>query len=254
MNTERLWIALQPIMDLETRQVSHFEALVRLGGPVVDGMPPHVGMLECAEAEGWIGDVDMRVLEQALAVLERSPLNVAVNLSPTSVESVGKRFLEVIADHQWLATRLVVEITETAPVRDIGRLCEFLSRLKRLGGRVALDDYGNGQGYITDDLVRAVRPDYLKLDGTVLDDGMRSRRKMAGALMLGAQTGAQIIAEFVDSIEKVEFLELMQIRYAQGAHFGMAKPWSKPVVECRQGCEVLRGERCFGCPVLPMYA
>ncbi|MFN7213219.1 MAG: EAL domain-containing protein, partial [Lysobacteraceae bacterium] len=202
----------------------HAEVLLRLVD--VDGaLVSPAGFLPAAERFHLASRIDRWVLG---AVLDRmaalgdgpAPTMLCVNLSG---QSVGDRAFHRHAVERLeaagpaICARLCVEITETAAVTNMADAIVFIERVRGLGVRVALDDFGAGAsswGYL-----KALRVDYLKIDGQfvrdVVDDALDEaavRSFVEVARVLGART----VAEFVDRPEVLARVRQMGVDHAQG--------------------------------------
>lgn len=220
-------IALQPIVDLQCcNQHAHYEALLRISGSTRFGSS-HVELIGAAEREGWIDEVDLIVLCDAVSLLraERTA-TIAVNVSPCTLELAASRVLRFLSTALDVTERLILEITETAPISDLCEVKSFFLAAKDRGCLLALDDFGSDVGYISRELVSVLKPNYLKLDRSVIEHTHGKNIVLPLALDLAHHIDAKIVAEFIDSAEKVEFVRSCGIRYAQGAFFGMPRPSS----------------------------
>lgn len=225
MKTSAVGIALQPIVDLRAQQrPAHYEALLRIERSTRFGSS-HRDLITAAEQEGWIDEVDLAVMCEAVTILRTFPdASLSVNVSPRTIELAGDRVLKFLAACRDVTNRLTIEITETTPIKDCRATMRFIRSAKEQGCRLALDDYGNDSGFISRDLIIEVRPDYLKLDRIATESDYGQKFILPLALDLAHQIGAEIVAEFIDTQEKVELILECGIRYAQGALFGMPKP------------------------------
>lgn len=215
--------AYQPIYDLQRGEVSHYEALARIRGDETDR--GHGPLIELAERHHFIDRVDLTMFELVLDAAAHHEHVIAVNLSPFTVHKALHDVMTLLDAHRHLAHRLILEITETLPVRDVERMRQFIALVHQYGGRVAFDDYGNGKGCFTEDLVLELRPDFLKLDGTVLKRAVffDDTRELELAVAMVRRFSGHLIAEFVDSTAKIEYLRSVGVRYAQGAAYGMPR-------------------------------
>lgn len=213
--------AYQPIIDLQSMALSHFEALARLKTAPQSG--GHGRLIDLAETHGFVHQLDVAMMEHVLADMPTHACSVAVNVSPFTIQNHAHDIIALIRANEPMMERVIIEITETAPVHDIGALRAFMEYVRCAGGRIALDDYGNGKGCFSEDLVRALRPDFLKLDGAVLDRSLffGDTGELALACEMVESFGGKLIAEFVDSEKKIAYLRNTGIRFAQGYYFGM---------------------------------
>lgn len=220
-------IVFQPIVDLESGREAGFEALARFSD--LPERPPNVWIAE-AEAVGMLQDLELALAKAAIDQLETLPPDVylSLNLSPeTAVSERAGRMLEA-AD----PSRIVVELTEHAPVADYDELRDSLSGLRDRGVRLAIDDAGAGFASLRH-IVR-LDPDIIKLDITLTRRIEKDpvRQALAVALVSFAnQVGATVVAEGVETELQLEVLRLTGIRFAQGYLLG--PPGPAPVAGAR---------------------
>jgi EAL domain-containing protein (putative c-di-GMP-specific phosphodiesterase class I) len=208
----------QPIMDLHTHTVAHYEALARIRDDV--GQAGHAGLIRMGEEVGFIDLIDLAMLEQVFEMLTAYPkISIAANLSVATIERSANEVLPLIYRHLDTAARLIVEITETVMIRDIAKLERFVGAARHAGCKVALDDYGSG--HFTVEHIRLLRPEYVKLDGSLVEQLTNGIFTQVDAVKSAiAHYGGEIIAEVVDSEEKLLALVSGGIRYAQGFYIG----------------------------------
>jgi len=144
-----------------------------------------------------------------------------LNLSPGTVVSPGlhRELGDVAVD------RLVLEITEHARVEDYDALDAALAPLRARGLRLAVDDAGAGFASLRH--ILRLAPDVIKVDMTVTRgiDTDRARRALTSALVaFGSETGAEIVAEGIETQAELEALRGLGIRYGQGYLLGRPGP------------------------------
>jgi EAL domain-containing protein (putative c-di-GMP-specific phosphodiesterase class I) len=219
---ELLEPAFQPIAELATGAIEYYEALARIRDDPVDS--GHVTLIELAERHQFIHLLDLAILDQAAEAAAREKQRIAVNFSVITIEARYRQVVARLARLGDACRGMVVEITETAPIHDPQKVALFIAAVREFGCRVALDDYGNtdGHGHFTANLVRFLRPDFLKLDGSILARATSSgdHHALQQAISLAESVDAEVIAEFVDSAEKIELLTLLGVRYGQGWAIG----------------------------------
>lgn len=216
LDADHVDMALQPIVDVSTMVPVGAEALARFPGE--DG--PEAWFAE-ASAVGLRAPLELLAARCALARLADLDEHayLAVNVSPA-----------VACDHRFAQTvlaappqRVVVEITEHAPVGDYGALHEALAPLRRAGVRLAVDDAGSG--FASFRHILALHPDIIKLD-IAITRGVNAdpvRRALAGALVQFAEgLGARIVAEGVETQGELDTLMRLGVDSVQG-HF-LARP------------------------------
>lgn len=221
MDEDRLVLAGQPIVSLDSGEVVGQELLVRLrdreGGLVMPGE-----FLPAAERFGVICDLDRWVISQA-ARLAAQGKAVNVNLSACSLadaelaDLVEKLLTEAHAD-----PRLITfEITETALTEHLELASRFTARMATLGCEFALDDFGTGYGAFT--YLKTLPIKYLKIDIEFvrdLLDNKASRHLVSATVQLARGFGQKTVAEGVEYAETLERLRELEIDYVQGYYLG----------------------------------
>ncbi|MGQ7792513.1 sensor domain-containing phosphodiesterase [Faunimonas sp. B44] len=180
--------------------------------------PPNVWFGEAAEA-GMGVELELAAIRRALAEGTRFPAHLyfTVNASPDTIlagDLAGA--LSGMPLH-----RIVLEITEHAPVEDYAALAGALDPLRAAGMRVAVDDAG--AGYSSLQHILHLRPDIIKLDMALTRDIDRdpARRALASALIaFGSETGCEVIAEGVETAAELAALRSLGVEKAQGYHLG----------------------------------
>jgi EAL domain-containing protein (putative c-di-GMP-specific phosphodiesterase class I) len=219
----------QPIVCLEDGTVSHHEALLRLADDSDGQLVAPGSFLPAAERYGLVRQIDRMVLGEAIylmgAELADRDTPVAVNLSALSVTGEGTlaHIERLLASYEVDPSRLILEVTETAAISDMGRASEFCRGVQRLGCAVALDDFGAGFGSFR--YLKRLPFDYLKIDGDFVRALPRSHKDqlVVQALVRVAQgMGKRTIAEYVGGQETIALLRSYGVDYAQG--FAIGRP------------------------------
>jgi EAL domain-containing protein (putative c-di-GMP-specific phosphodiesterase class I) len=216
LNGRGLSMAFQPIVELKGGRIAGFEALARFGET-----PRHSPEKWFADAEavGLRQELELHAVRTALADLPRLHAGeyVSVNVSP-DVATMQELVDTVL---QAGAPRVVLEITEHAPIADYEGLIEQLRRMREAGARLAIDDVGSGFASMLH--VLTLQPDLIKLDRTLIQEIHLDplRQAMAESMQsFAAKTGGAVVAEGVETQEEFEALRALGIRYAQGYFLG----------------------------------
>jgi EAL domain-containing protein (putative c-di-GMP-specific phosphodiesterase class I) len=216
-----LGVALQPIVDLDSREVVGAEALARFKDADGAPMPTESTFLD-AHALGLGIELELAVIKLALRCEDRLPqgLYLALNVSPVLL---GQGELETIVARGEHERPLVIELTEHQPVEDYAELDEALRRLRGHGVRVAVDDVGSG--FASFRHVTRVNPDILKLDRTLVCgiDEDPVRQSLAAAIVAFARdVGATVVSEGIENQD--ELACLMDLAVGCGQGFYLARP------------------------------
>ena len=226
LNERRIVLAFQPIIAAASGKTVWQEGLMRLHN--ADGtlaFPGHI--LPMAEKAGLIGLIDYRVLELSLAHLRNNPeahLTFNVSMSTLHDPEWPDRLRSALALAPGAAERLMVEITETAAVENLDMTRAAISAMKRMGIRVAMDDFGAGHTSFRN--LRGLGFDVLKIDGAFMQNLSRSpddRLFVRTLIELARHLGIPTVAEWVEDAETASILTGWGVDYLQGHHFGEAK-------------------------------
>jgi EAL domain-containing protein (putative c-di-GMP-specific phosphodiesterase class I)/ActR/RegA family two-component response regulator len=210
----------QPIVNLADGVAVGVEALARFTGP--PERAPNLWFAEAASV-GLRTELELVAVRKALEALPQVPRGnyLAVNVSPTTLTKAAFRKLVAATD----AARLVVEITEHAPIVNYSRIDDALAKLRSLGVRLAIDDAGAGFASLRH--ILRLSPELIKLDVTLIRDIHRDRSKQAlaaGLIAFAEKSGASIIAEGIEQAVEVRALVELGVGYGPGNLFGEPGP------------------------------
>lgn len=229
LDEDRFTLVAQPILDLRSGEVVHYELLLRLIGPEGQLVGPR-SFLPTAERYGLVGEIDAWVVRRAIRTLAEhrdAGLVLEVNLSGSSIgsdlllETIEHELREAGVDPR----ALIFEVTETAAVSNIAQARVFAERLGALGCRFALDDFGAGFGSFI--YLKHLPFDFLKIDGEFVRHlaGSHDDRVIVSSLVQVARgLGKRTIAEYVDAPTTLELLRTLGVDLAQGYAIGRPAP------------------------------
>jgi diguanylate cyclase (GGDEF)-like protein len=236
LKDNRIRLSYQPIIAAGSRKPTHYECLLRMVRP--DGTIMNAGyFVHAAEQMGIVHLVDRFALEKAVGVLERHPhLVLGVNVSGMAASDPAwlQGFIDYVKDHGAVANRLVVELTETASLAQFEENAHFVSQLRELGVKVAIDDFG--AGFTSFRNLQMLHVDVVKIDGSYVKDLSVSPenqvfvRTLTG---LAKNFDMKVVAEWVGSDRDAALLESFGVDYFQGFHFGepeLQPGWDEEVI------------------------
>ncbi|HZY68448.1 MAG TPA: EAL domain-containing protein, partial [Devosia sp.] len=216
----QLRLVYQPQVDLKTGEVTGFEALVRWRHPERGDVSPGE-FVPIAEESGLILQIGEWVLRTACAEAATwaNELTVAVNVSAVQIHApaFAHTLHEILFETGLKPSRLEVEITETALVKDIGRAVTTLRQIKALGVEIAMDDFGTGYSSLAN--LRAFPFSKIKVDQSFIrsvDQNDQSATIVRAVLGLGSGLNVPVVAEGVERFEELEFLKSEICQSAQG--------------------------------------
>ena len=231
LNERRIVMAFEPVVDVVSRERAFYECLVRMeqdDGRVL--LAPDI--VPVAERLGLIRLVDHRVLELVVTELADAPdVRLSLNISPdTTMDPDWWASIEsVMRAHPGVAERLIVEITETVEIQDIDDLRGFVMRLKDLGSRIAIDDFGAGHTSFRN--LRKLGVDIVKIDGAFVQNLAHSsddRAFVQTLIDLARRLKIKTVAEWVQDEESASLLRDWGCDFIQGRLIGLAsadRPW-----------------------------
>ncbi|MGP9813858.1 sensor domain-containing protein [Rhodopseudomonas sp. NSM] len=205
-----------------------FEALARWRHPTRGFVPPGE-FIPLAEESGLIVEIGEWILREACreAASWPKPLQIAVNLSPAqflNTDLVGIVH-QVLLETGLQPGRLELEITEGVLIEDFERGLALLRRLKTLGVRVSMDDFGSGYSSLT--YLQAFPFDKIKIDRAFimnLGRNVQSAAIVRAVIGLGHGLGVSLVAEGVETQEQLDFLVDEGCDAVQGYLIGMPAP------------------------------
>ena len=233
LNERRVYLAYQPIVTDVDAAHAKYECLIRMAGEGGKEIPAPA-FIPAAEKLGLVHLLDRRVLELATMALTRAQdIELAVNVSWETVKDPvwAEGYLSHLRAHRHLADRITVELTETQVVDTIEASVEFVSQIKELGCRFAIDDFG--AGYTSFRNLKALDIDVLKIDGSFVSGVSQSRENqffVRTLLDLARNFEMKTVAEWVDNDADAMLLKALGVDYLQGFHIGKPEPkpqWSE---------------------------
>lgn len=248
---EEVTLAYQPIIDLASGKVAAVEALLRWTHPEVGPVAPPTA-IELAAELGLTAALGRVVLARACRdaaqwprVDGRAPI-VSVNVSPTHVAQPGFADVvqQVLAETGLRPQRLGLELTEEALLQHRDAALTELARLKELGVRIAIDDFGVGYSSLA--YLRELPADVLKLDRVFIqaldatpeegaDDVVRA------VVSLGHALGKVVVAEGVETRGQFESVTGIGCDMAQG--YFIARPAPLASLDLPSAAQVLEAVR-----------
>lgn len=226
-----LFLVMQPEVSLAQPFDSlNFEILLRMRKADGSIIPAGV-IIEAAEMHGKTAIIDRWVISTAIEWLEthantlRNTRFVSINLSGGSLndEAFTDELFEMLAKHPTILSLICIEITESVALTDIRNVQRFIDRVRSLGAKVAIDDFG--AGYSSFGYLKNLSVDALKLDGSLVKDAPSSTAGLAIIQAIGglvSSLGMKSIGEYAENLATIKALSDAGIDYAQG--YGISKP------------------------------
>ena len=224
---DSLVLHFQPIININSKKIAYYEALVRLklNGDIV----PPGEFIPALEREGYMSLLDRQVISKAIYSLAKYPAlsKIAVNLSAQGFSD--ERLLPLIQsklkEYSVDANCLIFELTESASLSNITATQKMVEKLSSLGCDFSIDDFGTG--FSTFNYLKQLPAQSVKIDGSFIVD--LAKNSVDGALVkaiyeVASALGKKTVAEFVENEETLQILADIGVNYAQGYHIGKPKP------------------------------
>jgi diguanylate cyclase (GGDEF)-like protein len=224
LNDRRFSLAFQPIADCKTRKTAFEEALLRMtdrhGALVAAGR-----FIPRAEEIGLIRLLDQRTLELVLKTLQNvEDITLSLNVSSDTIHERTwyDLFSSTLSINPSIGERLIVEITESMALKNLEKTCEFIDSIRRLGAKVAIDDFG--AGYTSFRNLKNLDVDMVKIDGAFVKNMHNDKKDQVfvkALVELASTFSAKTVAEWVTSEETADMLQDMGVDFIQGEVHGL---------------------------------
>ncbi|MCR5233375.1 MAG: EAL domain-containing protein [Lachnospiraceae bacterium] len=222
---------LQPQINISTGKICGAEALVRWRHPIKGILVPS-HFLSLFEDNGFITKLDLYIWKEACKYIvnlqERGimlPISVNVSRRHIGQTDIVKILPELVGKYGFENRYLEVEITENLFIEDVEELFDDMARLKSMGFRILMDDFGSG--YSSLNMLRTAPVDTMKIDRYFLDEIMsteRGRIIVESSVRMAKELGLEVIAEGVETKEQLDFLASINCDIAQGYYYSRPIP------------------------------
>jgi PAS domain S-box-containing protein len=216
----------QPIVNNKTEEIEKYESLVRLVDENGDILPPFF-FLDVAKEGQYYSDITAIVLRNSFNALKNTKMNISINLSALDIEKASTReeLYKLLEEYKEDANRVVFELLEDENVHDMKTIKEFIQKVKSVGVKIAIDDFG--AGYSNFERLLEYQPDILKIDGSLIKNIETSEYSLAVVktiVTFAKSQNIQTIAEYAENKEIFEILKSLDVDFSQGYYFGKPLP------------------------------
>ncbi|MGF1692132.1 EAL domain-containing protein [Photobacterium kagoshimensis] len=229
LNTEgEMILYYQPQVDVENSQIVGMEALLRYRTHQGTVLPPT--FIQSFSQLKMMPQLDYWVLEQAIQATapysHHSGFLLSINVSSDTILTKGfvKYLDKLIIESALLHEQIEIEITEELLVSDEEMTAAVINQLRALGISVALDDFGTGFSSLA--YLSRYDFDKIKVDRSLIQklDTARGKELLRIVVELGKVTNAKLVVEGVETLDELQYISSLGVRYVQGFYFHKAMP------------------------------
>lgn len=222
---DKLVFLFQPIVNVRTGAVLKYEAFSRITYNGTMFSPPQI--IPFATDVGLIGEFDLITVAKALKLMKETGTvstlaHLSINISGHSLGNPGfyQALLKMLEENRPVLGRLVLEITDAAQIYNLHEAKRLLARIRKLGARISLDDFGSGGAAF--ELLRNLPVDFAKFDRDFIMDAADPKGRSVLKAMTGLchDLGIVTVGECVEDAATLANLCSVGIDYAQGYYFG----------------------------------
>jgi len=218
----------QPIINNKTKEVEKYESLVRLVDENDEILSPFF-FLDTAKKGKYYSRITSMVLNNSFSALKNTDKDISINLSAIDIEqkSTRDKIFLLLEKYKQYSSRIVIELLEDEDVKDFKLIQSFIYDVKKLGVKIAIDDFG--AGYSNFERLLDYQPDILKIDGSLIKNIVNdpfSKHVVEAIVLFAQKEGIEVVAEFVADEAILNKIKSLGIKYSQGFYLG------KPDILC----------------------
>ena len=212
----------QPIIDNKTQEIVKYESLVRLIDEEDNILSPYF-FLEVAKKGQFYNQITSIVLDNSFDALLRTDKDISINLSALDIEKeyISHKLFTLLKKYKEHAHRVVIELLEDEAFKNFAVIKEFISNVKVMGVRIAIDDFGSG--YSNFQRLNEYQPDILKIDATLIKNIKNDAFSLSTVktmVLFAKEQKMEVIAEYVENEDIYNILCDLGVQYSQGYYFG----------------------------------
>jgi len=216
---------VQPIFDMKSGEISHYECLMRLQDEQNSTVCSILPMMQLAKQIMVYDDLVKQMTEKVFETFRQIPYPFTFNLGYEDIaNNTFKNLLFKELQNLPNPSRVVFEILESDMISDFKVVANFIEITKVFGCKIAIDDFG--AGYSNMENILKLKPDYIKIDGSLIrniDHSEQSKKLVENIINIAHDIHARTIAEYVYNKKVYDTLQHLNINYLQG--FYLAKPF-----------------------------
>ncbi len=226
IDNQKVFAYIQPIFDIESGKIIKYEALMRIQKRDGTVAVPYY-FLDIAKQTPFYKDLTLIMLDHVIDFAKKHPeLSFSINLSSLDIEN--KELMEALIQKlldAGVEKQITIEMLESEEFKDFDYLFDFVKKVRNLGIKISIDDFGSGYSNISSTIKLSI--DYIKIDGSLIRHILidsRYEKVVKSIVNFAEEMGAKTIAEFVENEEIAKRLRELGIDMLQGYYIGKPSP------------------------------
>ncbi|WP_375723589.1 EAL domain-containing protein [Arcobacter sp. KX21116] len=223
----------QPIIDAKTLKIVKYESLMRVTNEKKTDIFSIAKFLNLSKEIKVYDSLSKLMIQKVFNIVKIEDIKVSINLSFLDIQN--EDFIKYIMEELnslKSPSYITFEILESDFIEDFTIVTNFTNSLKKLGCKVALDDFGSGYSNLENILM--LKPDYIKIDGSLIKNINISKESeiiVQSVIDIAKKLGAKTVAEFVHNKEVLDKVILLEVDYIQGFYLGEPEPLENILTE-----------------------
>lgn len=222
--SDNIAMLFQPLVDLKSKDIVKYEALVRLKDN--DEYISPFFFLELSKKAKLYNKITHEVITKSVQAVIDKGIDVSINLSIEDIlhQETHDFIFETLQNNSTITSKLTFELLESEEIIDFVALKEFIKKVKVFGVLIAIDDFGSG--YSNYNYLLELDVDILKIDGSLIkniDKSQNNQLVVKSIVEFAKLANIKTVAEFVSSVEIEKVVTELDIDYGQGYYYSEPK-------------------------------
>ena len=221
IENDRIVPYFQPIYDNALGKVTKYEALVRIINDKGEILSP-TSFLDVSKRSGLYHEITKKMIQKTFKKFENTNYEFSINIALTDILNEDiKQFIFNELKNSSVSKNVIFEVVESEGIENFDEVIEFISQVKKLGGKIAIDDFGSGYSNLV--YLAKLKSDYIKLDGSIVKqalDDIACETIIKAILNFAKVTQQKVVAEFVSNEELYKKMKELGVDYSQGYYIG----------------------------------
>ena len=217
---------IQPIIHTSDESINKFESLMRIPDENGNIIYPIYPIIQTSKKIYLYTELMRQMIVKTFDIFRNIPCSFSINISYEDIsDSQFSEFLKIHLETFPNPNRVIFEILETDIIADYEVVLSFIKHIKSFGCQIAIDDFGSG--YSSMENILNLKPDYIKIDGSLIKDidtSIESYTIVKNIITMAKELNSQTIAEFVHNKQVYQILKDLKVDYLQGYYTGVPFP------------------------------